>query len=138
MKIGDIIRIVNKSGLPIGRWYTVHKKVGKNVYVTNNILVKPFRLSQNTSVKIYSKMYIQVSANDFKKLDKHYTSTYYHPVTKKYDELYDKQPEIIEFGCAGNKKRIFLRVDGIYRRRIEGEMCIRIYFTERIFRPLYE
>jgi len=137
MKPGDIVRIINSSGLPIGRWYMIKTIVGKNVYVTNNLLIKPFRLSSNTTIKVYSKMVVQVSAKDYKKLDKHYTNTFYHPISPVYDKLCDKQPEIIEFWCIGMKQRIYLRTDGIYRRVIDGEKCVRMYFVERIFRPLF-
>jgi len=85
MKSGDIVRIINSSGLPIGRWYMIKRIVGKNVYVTNNVLIKPFRLSSNTTIKVYSKMVVQVSAKDYKKLDKHYTNTFYHPICRILD-----------------------------------------------------
>lgn len=138
MKKGDIIRVVNKSGLAIGRWYQIHSIKNKSVYVVNNITIKPFRLSQTTVIKVYTKMAVQVSADDYNKLDKHYTSTYYHPISPRYEQLYDKQPEIIEFYCPGKKRRIYLRVDVICRRYINFKPCIRMYFVERIFKPLFE
>ena len=138
MKTGDIIRVVSKSGLPMGRYYTVSKIIGKRVYVTNNISLKPFLLSSQSAVRVYSKMCIQVSASDYKKLSKLYTNTYYHEVSPQYDKLYDLQPEIIEFFCPGIKSHIFLKTDGIYRRHIDGKACIRMYFNERLFRPLFD
>ena len=138
MKKGDIVRLISKSGLAMGRYYIVSKTVGKRLYVTNSIAIKPFMLPSQSNVKVYSKMRIQVSAADYKKLNKPYTSTYYHEVSPQYDKLYDAQPEIIEFYCTGIQRRIFWKTDVIHRKVIDGKPCIRIYFSERLFRPLFD
>ena len=136
MKKGDIIRFLNKSGLPIGRFYMIDKIVGKAIWVTNNIILKPFKLSVYQNIKVYTKCVALVSESDFTDLDKLHCVTYYHSTSKQWDKIFDKQPEIIEFRVLGKKKRIFYKTDGIYRRIIDGKPCIRVYFEQRLFRPL--
>ena len=138
MKKGDIVRIINKSGLPIGRFYIVHKVVGRVVYVKNSIYLTPFRLSIFQNVHVYTKCIALVSHADFEDLNKSYCNTYYHVVSKQWDKIYDKQPDIIEFMCVGVQQHIFYKTDTIHRKIIKGQPCIRVYFQQRIFRSIYE
>lgn len=132
MKEGDIIRRLNSSGLPIGRYYMVKKVTSKSVYISNNITGK-FKLTQPNRIKVYKKYVVQVSKEDYDFLKERYVITYHHPVSTAWDKIYDEQPEIIEFWCVGEIKRLYVKTEDIYRRIINGVPSIRIFFCERLF-----
>lgn len=133
MKAGDIIKVV-RQGIPIGRYYIVTKLLkGGIIYVRDHITRKPFRLAKWTTIRIYKKYAIIISREDYDKLDSPIVFKYHHKVSKAWDKIYDEQPDIIEFICRGAKEHIFLETDGIYRKIIDGEPSIRVYFNRRIF-----
>jgi len=133
MKTGDIIRVV-RQGIPIGRYYIVTKLLkGGIIYVRDHIVRKPFRLTAYTPTRTYTKCAVVISREDYDKLNSPIVFKYHHKVSKAWDKIYDEQPDIIEFICRGVKEHIFLETDGIYRKIIDGEPSIRIYFNRRIF-----
>ena len=132
MKIGDIIRKTTASGLPIGQYMRIIKLDGDRATVIGDKTRNAFSMLV-THVRVYSKIAVQVSEEDYLKLKLAWIQSFKHVVNRQFDTIDDNPPDVVEFWCRGKKKHLFFRLDFCQRVIYDKKKCIKLYFTCRLF-----
>lgn len=134
MKKGDVIRRQTKSGCPVGQYMRILSMNGNKIKVIGASGLS-FTVFKTDNLKVYSKMILQISKEDYIKLKVAFIECYRHELTKSLDKVYGNPPDIIEFWTKGIDERLFFTLDFAEKTRKLLTLYVKLYLDYRI--PFY-
>lgn len=140
MKKGTIVRRMTKSGMPVGAYWRITRG-GSHYNDAEEICVKPpFReikrettvISNVEHITVISFAKTIVSEYLIGRLEKDIQTVVIHDATRKWEEMCDMKPELVQFSSVMTDKQFIFKVQKIevvyygHVRRIRLELGARI------------